>query len=144
MYNNKEWMKNYLQTSDWSSTACSSDCVLCDGVGRCKACRDQTYLMEGYCTPDCGPGYYANAKIRTCHGKNTLPGSLPARAGCGVSSPVCRHKLLWELQLQKSTSFKHPLNFLTRGVSFWLLQQLVGLLAFILNLCIIVCRTRWT
>lgn len=48
--------------------ACSSDCVLCDGVGRCKACRDQTYLMEGYCTPDCGHGYYADQKTRICHG----------------------------------------------------------------------------
>lgn len=56
----------------WEPAACSSDCVLCDGVGRCSVCRDRTYLMEGYCTPDCGPGYYAELKTRVCHGKNNF------------------------------------------------------------------------
>lgn len=53
-----------------SSLACSSDCTLCEEVGRCKACREQTYLMEGYCTPSCGHGYYADQKTRTCQGDN--------------------------------------------------------------------------
>lgn len=48
--------------------ACSSDCTLCEEVGRCQACREQTYLMEGYCTPNCGPGYHADQKTRTCQG----------------------------------------------------------------------------
>lgn len=61
-------------TTSSCSLACSSDCVLCDEVGRCRACRDQTYLMEGYCTPNCGHGYYADQKTRTCHGENTASG----------------------------------------------------------------------
>lgn len=48
--------------------ACTTDCALCDEVGRCTACQDPTYLLDGYCTPSCGHGYYADDKTRTCHG----------------------------------------------------------------------------
>lgn len=45
--------------------------MLCEEVGRCEACREKTYLMEGYCTPNCGHGYYADLKTRTCQGDET-------------------------------------------------------------------------
>lgn len=39
--------------------------------------------MEGYCTPDCGQGYYADQKTRTCHGNNALHVEIDA-AGASV------------------------------------------------------------
>ncbi|CAB1322441.1 unnamed protein product, partial [Coregonus sp. 'balchen'] len=50
-----------------ASVPCSADCVECEGMGRCTVCSQNTYLRDGYCTPDCGHGFYADKKTRTCH-----------------------------------------------------------------------------
>lgn len=50
-------------------SACSPDCVLCDGAGRCTACAHHMFLMEGYCTPDCGSGYSPDPRTRVCRGE---------------------------------------------------------------------------
>lgn len=81
------------------SSACSSDCTLCEEVGRCEACREPTFLMEGYCTPSCGHGYYAEQKTRTCQGDksrwNWIKTRRPGWLGEGTeakSAPVFLYK----------------------------------------------------
>ncbi|KAL0979867.1 hypothetical protein UPYG_G00190840 [Umbra pygmaea] len=53
--------------------SCSSDCVECEGMGQCTVCRQNTYLSDGYCTPDCGQGFYGDKKTRTCHENSQAP-----------------------------------------------------------------------
>lgn len=51
--------------------ACPSGCAECVSVGECRICTENLFTKNGQCTPDCGHGFYADMKMRTCQG-NTL------------------------------------------------------------------------